>query len=42
VAQLVELLRCKAEGRGYYSLWGYCDFPLILLAVLWPCGRLIL
>jgi len=41
VAQLVELLRCKAEGRGCYSLL-YWDFQLILLAVLWPCGRLSL
>jgi len=28
VGQLVEALRCKPEGHGFYSRWGYWDFSL--------------
>jgi dolichyl-phosphate-mannose--protein O-mannosyl transferase len=28
VAQLVEALRYKSEGRGFNSSWGFCDFSL--------------
>jgi hypothetical protein len=28
VAQLVEALRYKPEGRGFDYGWGYCDFLL--------------
>jgi hypothetical protein len=28
VAQLVEALRYKPEGRGFDSRWGYWDFSL--------------
>jgi len=40
VAQLVEALRCKSEGRGLrfpmVSLEFFID--IILPAALWPCG----
>jgi hypothetical protein len=37
VAQLVEALRYKSEGRGFDSQWGYRDFFIHF----WPhCGRL--
>jgi len=29
VAQLVEALRYKSEGRGFYSRWCYWNFSLI-------------
>ena len=35
VAQLVEALRYKSEGRGFF-------IDIILLAALWPWGRLSL
>jgi hypothetical protein len=28
LAQLVEALRCKQEGRGFDSRWGHWDFSL--------------
>jgi hypothetical protein len=28
VAQLVEALRCKAEGHGFDSQWGHWNFSL--------------
>jgi hypothetical protein len=28
VAQLVEALRYKPEGRGLYSRWYHCNFSL--------------
>jgi hypothetical protein len=28
VAQLVEALRYKPEGRGFDSRWGHCDFTM--------------
>ena len=36
VAQLVEVLRYKPEGRGFESFRFYID--LILPAALWPLG----
>jgi hypothetical protein len=39
VAQLVEALRYKPEGRGFDSRW--CHFTeIILSAALWPWSRL--
>jgi len=37
VAQLVEALRQKSEGRGFDSRWCHCNFSdLILPDALWP------
>ena len=30
MAQMVEALRCKPEGRGFYSRWGHCGRTLAL------------
>ena len=40
VAQLVEALRCKPEGRGFDSPIGSLEFfiDIILPAALWPLG----
>jgi hypothetical protein len=37
VAQLVEALRYKAEGRGFVSRWCYWDF-LLTQSFLLPYG----
>jgi len=43
VAQSVEALRYKPEGRGFDCLWGPWDFKLtIVLATLWSWGQLSL
>ena len=44
VAQVVEALHHKWEGRGFDSLWCQRDvfIDLIFPAALWPCGRFIL
>ena len=38
VAQLVEALRFKPEGRGFDSRWSHLEFfvDIILQAALWP------
>jgi len=38
VAQLIEALRYKPEGRGFDSRWCYWNFiDIIIPAALWPC-----
>jgi len=41
VAQLIEALRYKPEGRGFDSRWCHRNFSIdiILPAVLWSCNR---